>query len=116
MDPGEIMDAWHTGDRMEDFANFPGEGMTNDEDRSMATVADVHTDPNTKTALEEGVGSPLSILALVPFEGKTYIAEGGMFSYYEFAKPMSERMTDAQWQGMKDRPAMPEWTGSFVAQ
>ncbi len=116
MDPGEIMDAWHTGDRMEDFATFPGEGMTNDEDRSMATVADVHTDPNTRTALEEGVGSPLSVLALIPFEGKTYIAEGGMFSYYEFAKPMSERMTDAQWQGMKDRPAMPEWTGSFVAQ
>jgi hypothetical protein len=116
MDPGEILDAWHTGDRMEDFANFPGEGMTNEEDRSMATVADGHTDPISETALEEGVGSPLSILALVPFEGKTYIAEGGMFSYYEFTKPMSERMTDGQWQEMKDRPRMPEWTGSFVAQ
>jgi hypothetical protein len=113
---GELQTAWHVGDQMEDFARFPGEGTTNDEDRNMATVADVHTDPNTNTALEVAVGAPLGVLALVPFEGKSHIAEGGMFSYYEFTKPISERMTDAQWQGMKDRPTMPEWTGSFVAQ
>jgi hypothetical protein len=112
----ELQSAWHIGDQMEDFAQFPGEGTTNDEDRNMATVADVHTDPNTGTALEVAVGSPLRVLALIPFESKSYIAEGGMFSYYEFTKPMSERMTDAQWQGMKDRPQMPEWTSSFVIQ
>lgn len=115
-DPGEMIDAWHIGDRMEDFAEFPGDETTNDEDKDMATVADVHTDPNTETALEVAVGHPLHVFALVPFNGKQYIATGGMFSYYEFTQPMSKRMTDAQWQEMKNRPAMPEWTKSFVAQ
>jgi hypothetical protein len=115
-DPGELVDAWHIGDRMQDFAEFPGDETTNDEDRDMATVADVHTDPNTKTVLEVAVGHPLRVTALVPFDGKQYIATGGMFSYYEFAQPMSKRLTDAQWQEMKDRPRMPEWTRSFVVQ
>jgi hypothetical protein len=29
---------------------------------------------------------------------------------------MDKRLTDAQWQEMKNRPAMPEWTKSFVVQ
>ena len=115
-DPGELIDAWHIGDRMEDFAEFPGDETTNDEDKDMATVADVHTDPNSKTVLEVAVGHPLHVFALVPFAGKQYIATGGMFSYYEFTQPMDKRLTDAQWQEMKNRPAMPEWTKSFVVQ
>jgi hypothetical protein len=115
-DPSELVDAWHIGDRMKDFAEFPGDETTNDEDKDMATVADVHTDPNTETVLEVAVGHPLRVLALVPFDGKQYFATGGMFSYYEFTQPMAKRLTDAQWQEMKDRPAMPEWAKSFVAQ
>ena len=114
LDLDELIDAWHIGDRMKDFAEFPGDETTNDEDKSMATVADVHTDPNTETVLEVAVGQPLQVFALVPFGGKQYIATGGMFSYYEFTQPMSKRLTDAQWQEMKDRPQMPEWTKSFV--
>lgn len=113
--PEEIAEAWRTGDILKDFSEFPGKDYTNDEDKDMATVADVHTDPNTKTVLEVAVGAPLQLYVRVPFGGKEYIATGGMFSYYEFTRPMAERMTDDKWQKLDPKPPLPEWTGSFIA-
>jgi hypothetical protein len=117
LDLGSINHVWHIGDIMEDFATFPADSAgapTNDEDRNMATVADVHTDPNTKTVLEEGVGQPLEIQAVVNIRGRGYTATGGMLSYYEFTWPMADRMTDKAWQELEKRPPMPEWTRSFA--
>jgi hypothetical protein len=112
----EINYVWQVGGIMDDFGAFPGsEAYRNDEDKSMATVADVHTDPNTGTVLEEAVGRPLELYIIANFDGKSYVMKGGMFSYYEFTKPMADRMTDAQWQQMPP-PPMPEWTQSFVTQ
>jgi hypothetical protein len=112
----EINYVWPVGDIMADFGAFPGaQAYRNDEDKSMATVADVHTDPNTGMVLEEAVGHPLELYVLASFGGKSYVMKGGMFSYYEFTKPLAERMTDAQWQQMPP-PPMPEWTQSFVTQ
>jgi hypothetical protein len=90
--------------------------LTSEEDKKMALVADVHTDPNTKEVLQVGVGNPCELFAVIPGRGKDYLAVGVCFSYYEFTKPMSERMTDKQWQELTDRPTMPEWTRSFVTQ
>jgi len=105
------------GDIMKDFAEFPSaEAYKNDEDKSMATVADVHTDANSQQVLEVAVGQPVQLFTVAPFGGDVYVMKGGMFSYYEFTRPMSERMTDAQWQGLSPRPPMPEWTKSFVAE
>ena len=90
--------------------------LTSEEDKKMALVADVHTDPNTGEVLQVAVGNPCELYAVIPSKGKNYLAVGACFSYYEFTKPMSERMTDKQWQELTDRPAMPEWTRSFVTQ
>jgi len=38
--------------------------------------------------------------------------------YYEFKHPLRDRLTDEKWQEMgekKERPAQPDWPGSFIA-
>ena len=83
----------------------------------MAVVADVHTDPNNLQVLEEGVGNPYFIYAVIPYQKKQFLAVGGAFSYYEFTKPISERMTDEEWQSALSRepkPDLPVWTNSFI--
>ncbi|HVT11098.1 MAG TPA: DUF3160 domain-containing protein [Fimbriimonadaceae bacterium] len=86
-----------------------------EDDMNMALVADVHTAGSD--ALEEGVGKADTILAIVPIEGKLYFARGTTFSYYEFAVPTSQRMTDEAWKASladgKDH-ARPHWTSSFL--
>ncbi len=84
------------------------------DDRKMALVADVHTDPAHGSVLEEAVGNPCKVYAVIPFYGEQYLAVGACFSYYEFTKPMSGRMTDEEWQAMSPKPDMPVWTKSFI--
>jgi hypothetical protein len=48
--------------------------------------------------------------------GDLQIAKGGVFSYYEFKWPMSDRLTDEAWQAMLDAgqaPEQPDWTSGF---
>jgi hypothetical protein len=85
-----------------------------DVDKGMAIVADVHTDPNSGRVLEEAVGNPCRLYAVIPFYGEQYLAVGACFSYYEFTKPMSARMTDEEWQALSPKPPMPVWTKSFI--
>jgi len=80
----------------------------------MALVSDVHTDVPRGKVLEEAVGNPGKVYAVVPFCGKQYLAVGACYSYYEFTKPMSQRMTDEEWQALRDKPPMPVWTKSFI--
>lgn len=90
-----------------------------DENTNAPVVADVATDPGEGKVLEEGTGYISEIFAVVPIDGKLRIAKGGVYSYYEFTQPMSDRLTDEAWKTMlKDAskaPALPEWTNSFVA-
>ncbi|MCE7748693.1 MAG: DUF3160 domain-containing protein [Candidatus Heimdallarchaeota archaeon] len=81
-------------------------------DDRMAVVADVHTDPNTGMVLEVGTGNPFVIYVIVQDNrGNLRLARGGTFSYYEFEQPMTERLTDEEWQDMLDNnpPSLPEW-------
>ncbi len=80
----------------------------------MPVVADVATDPNKDQVLEVAVGNPCKLFVLIPFYGKTYVAVGGCFSYYEFPKPANERMTDEEWRALDPKPPMPKWTRSLV--
>ncbi len=89
-------------------------GRETNVDKKMALVADVHTDAWNGKVLEEAVGNPCKVYAVIPFYGKQYLAVGACFSYYEFTKPMSERMTDEEWQTLKRKPPMPVWTKSFI--
>ncbi|GAG33299.1 unnamed protein product, partial [marine sediment metagenome] len=92
-----------------------------DEEPQAAVIADVATDPATELVLEEAVGrvNPIYVVApMVDVQGNPYlqVAKGGVFSYYEFPWPMSDRLTDEKWRQMLDKgqaPPPPEWTNSF---
>lgn len=82
-----------------------------------AIIADVATDPNGQV-LEEGTGKISNIYVVVPIDGKLRIAKGGVYSYYEFSWPLSDRLTDKKWRDMinsNQAPQSPEWTDIFVA-
>ena len=102
-------------------ADQEGEGGSPffEEDEQAALVADVATDPNGQ-ALEEAVGRIFAIYAVVPDgSGGVHLAKGGIFSYYEFPWPISDRLTDEAWREMLvagEAPDRPEWTGSFIAE
>lgn len=94
------------------------------EEPQAAVIADVATDPgaeNGPTVLEEGVGRIAEIHVITPVvqeDGSIVlqVAKGGVFSYYEFAWPADDRLTDEKWRELLDSgqaPAVPGWTNSF---
>ena len=48
--------------------------------------------------LEAGVGRIDRIYVVVPINKKLHIAQGGIFTYYEFTQPRSNRLTDDEWR------------------
>jgi hypothetical protein len=83
-----------------------------------ALIADVATDPNGQ-ALEEATGLVDEIYVVFPRDGELVVGTGGVYSYYEFAVPLSERMTDEDWRnqlGSSDAPARPEWENMFLTE
>ena len=81
-----------------------------------ALVADVATDPNGQV-LEEATGYINNIYVAVPIEGDIVLAQGGVFSQYEFVEPLSGRLTDSEWQDTLesgDAPNLASWMDSFV--
>ena len=91
----------------------------------MALVADVATDPNG-VCLEEAIGGASRIYVIFPIDGELHIGVGGVYNYYQFVQPISNRMTDKEWRiklGMQldddDRYRGesgirgPEWTDSY---
>jgi hypothetical protein len=103
---------WNIGDTLESLVTFKT-AVESEADKSVAIVADVHTDVNTSMVLEEGVGTVFLLFCVVKIDGKILITQGGIFSYYEFLQPMKERLTDEQWQTM-EKPPLPEWTSNFI--
>lgn len=90
-----------------------------------AIIADIATDPNG-AVLEVGTGNPSMIYVVVPVDGKIRIASGSVYSFYQFAWPMDDRLTDTKWRQMMgwqadengnynyDKPVeKPEWTESY---
>jgi len=47
---------------------------------------------------EVGVGLVDRIYAVVPLDGKFYIAQGGIYSYYELSWPRVEQLNDGDWR------------------
>lgn len=74
------------------------------KDHPAALIADVATNPDLKLVLEEATGNIFTIYALVPVNGKLQLAQGGVYSYYEFSWPAKDRLTDKQWHNMLDNP------------
>lgn len=88
------------------------------DENPAAIVSDVATDPNGQV-LEEGTGKIYEIYVVVPVDGKLKVAKGGVYSYYEFPWPLSDRLTDKKWRDMLNEspaPQLPSWTSAFVSQ
>jgi hypothetical protein len=111
---------WEIGDELESIISFSDEikaKVSSEADTRMAIIADVHTENNTKQVLEEGVGDPFSLYAVVEIEGGYQLLKGAIFSYYEFKHPMKDRLTDEKWQKMLEEekaPELPEWTTIYM--
>ncbi len=82
-----------------------------------AVITDVTT--GGPSVLEEATGRIGHIYVVIEAGGKLYLAEGGVYSYYEFPWPASERLTDDQWRSQLDAqqaPPQPEWVQTFTIQ
>ncbi|MFC2028591.1 DUF3160 domain-containing protein [Chloroflexota bacterium] len=68
------------------------------------------------SVLEVGVGNVDRIYVVVPLENKWQIAQGGVFSYYEFTQPRSQRLTDDAWRDKlaKGEVTLPAWASKFM--
>jgi hypothetical protein len=66
--------------------------------------------------MEVGVGYLNRIYVAIPINGETYVAQGGVLSYYEFIQPREERLTDEAWREilLQDPPFPPAWTVNFM--
>jgi hypothetical protein len=54
---------------------------------------------------------------LVPIEGEWYVARGGVYSYYEFLHPISNRLTDEEWKDMLSSGKAPDrerWIKKYI--
>lgn len=92
-------------------------------DRYVAQVADVFTRNiigcPKDGILYEATGFPNEIYVLVEMNGHHYITRGATYSYYEFVRPLGDRLTDEQWQNMLingKAPAVPEWFAPMLLQ
>lgn len=90
-----------------------------DEPIQAAVVADVATNPNRGIVLQEGVGRVFDIYVVVPIADRLVLAQGGVFSHYEFTQPLNERLNDTQWRSMLDSgntPSRAPWSNSFIVE
>jgi hypothetical protein len=82
------------------------------------TVVDVHTDPNSKSVLEEATGNCNFLVVAIDNEDERMIYVGPAYSYYEFRHPAEQRLTDQTWAQMllnQQGPQRPSWTDDFQA-
>ncbi len=89
------------------------------EPRDAMAVADVHTDLNSETVLQEGVGYVKVLLVAFKLpDGKISIGAGPVLSYYEFKQPMNGRLNDESWKKILKSdscPSEPEWISEYSA-
>ena len=90
-----------------------------------AIVADIATDASGQV-LEVGTDDPSLIRVIVKVDGKLKVAQGSVYSFYQFTWPMDDRLTDSKWHQMigikpnadgnfepDESITKPEWTESY---
>ena len=123
-------------------AELAGQALTDDEEQAVTSclgmieclnLGSMSRQPNSvmpkvpvvaavsgalQNVLEVGVGNVDRIYVVVPLDGKWQVAQGGVFSYYEFAQPRSQRLTDDDWRQKlaAGGVALPAWASNFVLQ
>jgi hypothetical protein len=87
------------------------------QDQNAALIADIDTSMNG--ALEVATGRIDSIYVIVPDDaGGFHVAVGGVYSFYEFFQPASNRLNDLEWHAMlnnRTAPDRPTWQQVFLA-
>lgn len=85
-------------------------------ERSVAVVADVFTRNvlgcEKNGILHEATGNADVIYVLVNIGGINYLTSGAVLRYYEFTRPLGNRLTDEEWQELlktDKAPLIPEW-------
>ena len=92
-------------------------------DRSVAVVADVFTrnipDCNKNGVLHVATGSANNLYVVVEINGCLRLTRGATFSYYEFVRPLGDRLTDEEWQKIEQdkakRPPLLEWMQEIIS-
>lgn len=94
-----------------------GEGPGVYGNKAPMLVADIFTNYLSMEVLEEGVGpfNPLLVIHEPP-GNNPLVYVGLVFSYYEFTQPISNRLTDQEWEALLliNPPDRPIWTESFL--
>jgi hypothetical protein len=73
--------------------------------------------PQTDEVLEVATGYIDRIYLVVPIDGELLVAQGGVYSYFEFAQPRSARLTDEEWRERlvgSEAPQTPVWASNFA--
>lgn len=82
-----------------------------------ALVTDIATNPDDGICLEIANSNPSEIYVIVSFDGALHLTSGSVYQFYQFEKPIAERMTDPEWreicESRQGLPAMPEWTKDY---
>ena len=84
---------------------------------STALVSDIYADTNYGELLQAAVGRPAICYVIAPVDGRPTLTVGAGLSYYEFVKPVDDRLSDEAWREMVNAgqlPAAPAWTISFL--
>ncbi len=80
------------------------------------TVADVHTDPNRGKVLQVGVGRANLAIVAIDNGAERMAFIGPIYSYYEFERPITDRLTDEAFSASLDLGTIggrPKWTGVY---
>lgn len=117
---GNIEHFWY-----EAVKEVSGEEGVSSQESPAALVVDIATNPDG-AVLEAATDSPSTIYVIVMVDGKMKIAKGSVYSFYQFAWPLDDRLTDSRWRQMMGiQPdeegyynhdtsiEKPEWTNSY---
>lgn len=76
--------------------------------KSKPVVTDVHTDADAASVRQIGVGHPGLMIIAIDNNGDRALYGGPVYNYYAFERPLSNRMTDAQWRKLLNKDRLPE--------
>jgi hypothetical protein len=93
-------------------------GDENKDSKKTSLIADIYTNQDISTVLEEGTGYVNMIIVAYKLpDGRILIGAGPVMSHYEFKQPMQDRLTDEKWREMLEAnpPKGPEWTFTYIS-
>ncbi len=88
-------------------------GPADEQDGAPASMAAITALAGAQgRALQVGNGNVDRIYVVVPIDGQLYIAQGGVFSYYEFPQSFSRPLSKVEWRQIlvDTPPELPAWT------